>query len=95
MGSREDTKACVAAAFPESVSLIERAYRENSSFRDLCRDYRKCAETLETWRQSEDASSSSRAREYAELLSELAEELETWLGDVAVSPAPLSEGGGK
>ena len=79
MGSRQDTKSCVAVAFPGSVSLIERAYREDSSFRSLCRDYRTCAEVLESWRRSDDEASSSRSREYAELLSELGREIASWL----------------
>ena len=93
MGSRQDTKACVAAAFPESVSLIERAYRENSSFRDLCRDYRTCAEVLESWRRSDDEASSARSREYAELLSELGREIASWLETVENGSTPQGRGG--
>ena len=93
MGSRHDTLSCVAAAFPGSVSLIERAYRENSSFRDLCRDYRACAEVLEGWRRSDDEASSLRSREYAELLSELGREIESWLEAMENGSIPPGRGG--
>lgn len=93
MGSRKDTKSCVAAAFPGSVSLIERAYRENSSFRDLCRDYRTCAEVLEGWRRSGDEASSSRSREYAELLNELSCEIASWLEAMENGSTPPGRGG--
>jgi hypothetical protein len=92
MGSRQDTKSCVAAAFPGSVSLIERAYRKNGSFRDLCRDYRKCAEALEGWRRSEDQASSSRSREYAELLNELSREIASWLEAMENGSTPPGRG---
>jgi hypothetical protein len=92
MGSRQDTKSCVAAAFPGSDSLIESAYRENSSFRDLCRDHRKCAEVLEEWRRSDDDASTSRAREYAELLSELESEIELFLESMESDSTALRRG---
>jgi hypothetical protein len=92
MGSRQDTKSCVTAAFPGRVSLIERAYRENSSFRSLCRDYRTCAEVLEGWRRSDDKASSPRSREYAELLSELGREIEWWLEAMENGSTPPGRG---
>jgi hypothetical protein len=79
MVSRQDTRSLVTSAFPGRESLVERAYRESGSFRDLCGDYRKCAAALERWRRSDGGASSSRAREYAELLNELAREIESWL----------------
>jgi hypothetical protein len=93
MGSRQDTKSCVAAAFPGSVSLIERAYRKNGSFRDLCRDYRKCAAALEGWRGSNDDESPERAREYAELLSQLESEIEVFLESMENDSTPVRRGG--
>ena len=68
MISKQDTLSFVTSALPGRDSLIERAYRENRSFRGLCRDYRECAEALERWRRSEVSESSSRVREYGELL---------------------------
>ena len=79
MVSSQDTQSLILSTFPGRDSLIRRAYRENSSFRELCRDYRKCAAALELWRRSEGEASSSRAREYADLLAELAQEIECWL----------------
>mgnify|MGYP001823531512 FL=1 len=93
MGSRHDTKSCVAAAFPANVSLIESAYRENSSFRDLCRDYRACADAFEDWRRSGDEASSSRSREYAELLSQLGREIASWLEAMENGSTPPGRGG--
>ena len=93
MDSRQDTKSCVTAAFPGSVALIERAYRENSSFRDLCRDYRRCAEVLESWRSSDDEASLSRSREYAELLVQLSREIESWLAARENGLTPPERGG--
>jgi hypothetical protein len=79
MISKQDTLSVVTRALPGRDSLIERTYRENRSFRDLCQDYRKCAEALERWRRSEASASSSRIREYAELLTALGREIESWL----------------
>jgi hypothetical protein len=79
MVSKQDTRSLINRAFPGRESLIERAYRGSGSFRDLCRDYRNCAAALDRWRRSDGDASSSRAREYAELLAELAQEIESWL----------------
>jgi hypothetical protein len=79
MASRRDTPSLIMSAFPGRDALIERAYRESGSFRDLCRDYRNCAAALERWRQSDDATSPARAREYANLLGELEAEIGGWL----------------
>jgi hypothetical protein len=86
MIAKQDTLSLVTSALPGRDSLIERAYRESRSFRDLCRDYRKCAEALERWRRSEVSASSSRVREYAELLAELAQEIESWFDATGTDP---------
>ena len=57
MVSKQDTRSLVKREFPGRESLVERAYRENRSFRDLCGDYRDCAEALERWRRSEGSAS--------------------------------------
>jgi hypothetical protein len=88
MISKQDTLSLVTNALPGRDSLIERAYRENRSFRGLCRDYRECAEALERWRRSEIGASSSRVREYAELLAALAQEIESWLKASRLRPEP-------
>jgi hypothetical protein len=79
MVSRLNTQALIMSVFPGRDALIERAFRDSNSFRDLCRDYRNCAAALERWRRSEGGASSSRAREYAELLNDLTQEVESWL----------------
>ena len=88
MISKQDTLSFVTSALPGRDSLIERAYRENRSFRGLCRDYRECAEALERWRRSEVSESSSRVREYSELLASLAQEIESWLEASRLRPDP-------
>ena len=88
MISKQDTLSFVTSALPGRDSLIERAYRANRSFRGLCQDYRKCAEALERWRRSEISASSSRVREYAELLAALAQEIESWLETSRLRPDP-------
>jgi hypothetical protein len=82
----------IADEFPGRESLIDHAYRESRSFRDLCRDYRRCAEAFERWRRSDDDASSARTGEYTELLSQLGSELESWLEAVESGSTPLRRG---
>ncbi|MGD8439403.1 MAG: hypothetical protein PVG53_02630 [Holophagae bacterium] len=93
MTSRQTTPSIIAAEFPGRDALIGDAYREDLSFRDLCRDYRTCAETLEVWRRSDDEAASSRAREYAELLAQLSGEVESWLEAMESGSRPPRRGG--
>lgn len=93
MVARQDPQWLIKKAFPGRESLVERCYRASGSFRDLCGDYRKCAAALERWRRSEGDVSSSTAREYAELLAELAQEIESWLDEVA-NTSKLTSGNG-
>jgi hypothetical protein len=69
------------ARFPDYGTVIERMYKENPTFRELCRDYKRCDDTLERWRRRDGVSSAERLREYAELLSRLRDEIEVWLDD--------------
>ena len=93
MVSRRDTRSLIKSTFPGHDSLIDRAYRESASFRVLCRDYRDCALALERRRLLDGAETSSVTREYAELLAELACELESWLGAMRFGPVPPDRGG--
>lgn len=93
MVSKQDTRSLVKRESPGRESLVERAYRENSSFRDLCEDYRDCAETLERWRRSEGSASFLRAREYAGLLAELTQEIESWLDAIGLDSNRARETG--
>lgn len=74
-----DTLCLLREAFPGRDRLVEDAYRGNRPFRELCDDYRRCRNALENWRRQEDESTEERSREYTELLSELAAEIEVWL----------------
>jgi hypothetical protein len=93
MTSRQQTPSLIAKEFPGRDQLIDHAYREDLSFRDLCRDYRKCAVALEDWRRSDDNAASLRAREYAELLLQLSGEIESWLEALESGSRPLRRGG--
>jgi hypothetical protein len=93
MTSRQQTRSLIASEFPGRDSLIDHAYRESRSFRDLCRDYRLCDEALDLWRRSDDVASSSRVREYAELLSELGGEIVSWLEAMESGSMPSGTGG--
>jgi hypothetical protein len=90
--SRQKTPSLIAAEFPGRDSLIDHAYREDLSFRDLCRDYRKCAAALDDWRRSDDNAASSRAREYAELLHQLSSEISSWLEAMESGSTTLRRG---
>jgi hypothetical protein len=92
MTSRQKTQSVIAVEFPGRDALIDHAYRESRSFRDLCRDYRNCADALEWWRRSDDDAAFARAGEYAELLSQLGSELESWLEAVESGSTPLRRG---
>ena len=82
------SRSLIKRSFPGHDSLIDRAYQESASFRDLCRDYRECAQALERWRRLNGVDLSSRTREYLELLAELAEEVELWLGALESGAVP-------
>ena len=79
MGSRQDLRSLVVRAFPGHEAAIDRALRDDASFRELCEDYHKCASALSRWRQLEGDGPASRSREYRGLLAELGDELEAWL----------------
>ena len=79
MGTRTDTLSLIRAEFPGRDLLIERAYRDNESFRALCRDYRACVAALHRFKQSAAAEPSPRWQEYAELQVELGDEIKVWL----------------
>jgi hypothetical protein len=78
VGAAVDTIAMIRKLVPERSDLVERAYRQDLSFRSLCRDYRDCDLTLERLRR-DDAASAAKTVEYAELLEELGREIREWL----------------
>lgn len=93
MRTRQDARSLIRSAFPGRDALIDRAYRENETFRDLCRDYRNCALALERLRSLNGVAPSARTQEYVQLLAELAEEVESWLGAMENGVVPQRRGG--
>jgi len=81
MTAKPDIAAQISSSFPGYEQLIDHAYRSDPTFRELCDDYRKCAAALERWQRSEGDQSSPRSEEYAKLLTELAEDIKTWLDE--------------
>ena len=79
MTARPDTPRLIRDVFPGRDQLIERAYRDNRPFRELCDDYRKCFAALERWKLLESNQPVQRSQEYTELLGELRVEIQTWL----------------
>ena len=79
MGSRSETLTLIRASFPGRDRLIERAYRDNESFRALCRDYRACVVAVHRFKRQRAATSPPRWQEYAELRVELGDEIQAWL----------------
>jgi hypothetical protein len=95
MRSRQDARSLVRDAFPGQDALIDSGFRDHPPFRELCRDYRECAVALERWRRLTGEGPSSRAEEYTELLAELAEEIELWLGAMENGSVPERRSGGR
>jgi hypothetical protein len=81
MAAKRDIAAQISSSFPGNERLIDRAYRDDPAFRELCDDYVRCAAALERWQRSSGDKSSSRSQEYSELLAELAADVEAWLDE--------------
>lgn len=79
MASRRTAAAQIQTLFPGHDRLIDVAYRDDPTFRELCDDYRRCAAAIERWRGLNGDESMSRVDEYSELLDRLAHEVEAWL----------------
>ena len=79
MAAKLDIAAQISSSFPGHERLIDRAYRDDPTFRELCDDYVSCAAALERWQRSHGVKSSPRSEEYSELLAELADEVQAWL----------------
>ena len=69
----------ITAHFAGQDLLIERAYRQDTSFRSLCEDYRDCVDVIERLRNEGSAIAATRREEYTELLEELGCEIRDWL----------------
>ena len=86
-----DTLTLIRASFPGRDLVIERAFRESRSFRDLCEDYRRCVAALDRWKKSQVTEAPFRRQEYTELLLELGREIQTWLESMETG-SPSSRG---
>jgi hypothetical protein len=79
MAAKRDIAVQISSSFPGNERLIDRAYRDDPTFRELCDDYVGCAAALERWQRSNGDKSSPRSEEYSELLAELTDEVQAWL----------------
>ena len=55
--------------------VIDKFYKDDDTFRDIYDDYLKCRKAFQFWAQSSSDDAAARRSEYAELTSELEEEL--------------------
>jgi len=90
MAAKRDIAAQISSSFPGNERLIDRAYRDDPTFCELCDDYVRCAAALERWQRSNGDKSSPRSEEYSELLAELTDEVETWLDAMVDDSARVS-----
>jgi hypothetical protein len=79
MAAKRDIAAQISSSFPGNERLIDRAYRDDPTFCELCDDYVRCAAALERWNRLSGDKSSPRTQEYSELLTELTDEVQAWL----------------
>lgn len=75
MEPESDALSLIRTTFADQRALVERAYRQSRSFRDLCRDYRRCLAALQRWDEHQEKEKAARRKEYTELLEELSEEI--------------------
>jgi len=61
--------------FPEHKKIIIRLYGESENFQEACEDYRRCADALRYWSQSDSEEACERRDEYAALLQDLKAEI--------------------
>jgi hypothetical protein len=79
MPAKTKILSLITAHFAGQDLLIERAYRQDASFRSLCEDYRDCVDVIERLRNEGSAIAATRREEYTELLEELGCEIRDWL----------------
>jgi hypothetical protein len=90
MSRENQTLNLIRTAFPGRDQLIEKAFNDTRSFRDLCEDYRKCFAALHRWKRRTTAEASRRHQEYTDLLMELGREIGTWLEDAETESPPTN-----
>jgi hypothetical protein len=76
---RRDTLTAIQRSFAGREELIERAFRDNWAFRELCEHYRQCLATLRHWEHEGSPEAVLRHQEYTDLLEDLGREIEGWL----------------
>jgi len=67
--------------FPGRIDDIKRLLRENRDFQTICEDYRRCAEALNHWSQSNEKEAPIRRQEYEQLFQELMDEICLYLNN--------------
>lgn len=60
-------------------SYIEYSCHKDGEFRALCEDFAVCERALENWKASDAIVALQRQKEYAELLADLEQEIQSWL----------------
>ncbi len=77
----------VMQSFPNHKDALRQLYRTDKTFRDICRNYKKCAEALHYWSESNRSEAAERHREYSALLQELELEITKNLEELAATRA--------
>jgi hypothetical protein len=72
--------------FPARKQAIEELAARDEEFRDLCIDFADAEAELQRWEQSTDPKREERCAEYAELVDDLAREIEAALDAAAIIP---------
>ena len=65
----------VLKRFPNRKDTVKQLFKENENFQSVCEDYRRCAEALQHWNESDSEEASARREEYAALLRDLEAEI--------------------
>ena len=69
--------------FPEHKNTLETLYRQNESFRSLCKDFRDCVQAVEYWCHSlsDRELANDLCEEYKTLCAELKDEITKWFSE--------------
>jgi hypothetical protein len=74
--------------FPARKQTIEELAARDEGFRDLCVDFADAEAELQRWEKSTGPKREERCAEYAELVGDLAREIEAALDAAAIIPFP-------
>ena len=69
--------------FPEHKRILETLYRQNESFRSLCKDFYDCVRAMEYWCKSptDNVKAPGLCEEYKVLCADLKKEMTEWLSE--------------